>query len=320
MHDHHHGAGHHHHHHHHGAASHRRLLAALVLTLGFAAVEAVAGWWSGSLALLGDAGHMVTDSLALALAAGASVLARGAPSLRHSYGLGRLEILAALANALLMIVLVAVISAEAVERLAEPRPVKGGTVMAVAFVGLMVNAGAAWLLAGGRDNLNVRAALVHVMGDLLGSVAALVSGAVILVSGWTTIDPLLSLAIVGLILVSAVRVLMEALHGLMEGVPMHLDLEETGYAMAAEEGVVSVHDLHVWSISSSRTALSAHVVVHSLAAWPGVLERLTHRLDGGFGIDHVTLQPEEEGHRIPLDAIQGLGGTGGGGGTAAGGA
>ncbi|MDZ7753418.1 MAG: cation diffusion facilitator family transporter [Gammaproteobacteria bacterium] len=310
MHSHPQGSHHDHDHHHHSVeGSHRRLLAVLVLTLGFAAVEAVAGWWTGSLALLGDAGHMVTDSLALGVAAAASLLALRGPSRRHSYGLGRVEVLAALGNALLMIGLVALISAEAVQRLGDPQPVHGAGVMVVAFVGLLVNLAAAWLLMGGRDNLNVRAALLHVMGDLLGSVAALVSGAVILATGWTTIDPLLSLLIVVLILASAVRVLLDALHALMEGVPPHLNMEEIGYAMAEEPGVVSVHDLHIWSISSTRVALSAHVVVGSLAGWRELLERLRAHLDHDFGIDHVTLQPEEDGQRIAVTAIRGLSGT-----------
>ena len=243
MHPHHH---HHDHHHHHG--SHRALLGALALTLGYAGVEAVAGWWSGSLALLGDAGHMLTDSLALGLASAAALFATRPPSTRHSYGLGRLETLAALGNALLMVGLVAVISAEAVARLMTPQPVHGGMVTGVAVVGLVINIGAAWLLAGGRSNLNVRAALLHVIGDLLGSVAALISGVVILYTGWTTIDPLLSLLIAVLILFSSFRVLREALHALMEGVPLNLDIETIGHAMAEAEGVRSVHDLHMWSI------------------------------------------------------------------------
>jgi cobalt-zinc-cadmium efflux system protein len=268
------------------------LLAALGLTLGFAAVEAVAGWWSGSLALLSDAGHMLADSLALAAAATATVLARRQPSRRHSYGLGRAEILAAFGNALVMIGLVTVIAVEAVQRLREPVPVAGGAVLAVAFIGLLVNLVAAWILSRDRRNLNVRAALLHVMGDLLGSVAALVSGAVILLSGWTPIDPLLSLAISALILFSAVRVLREAVHALMEGVPLHLDAEQIRQAMCDVEGVVAVHELHVWSLSATQVALSAHVEVCDLAGWPATLASLRHTLDDQYAIGHVTLQPE----------------------------
>lgn len=290
-----------HHHHENGTHEpHRRLLAALVLTLSFALIEAMAGWWSGSLALLSDAGHMLTDSLALGLAALAAILARRRPSARHSYGWGRAEILAALLNSLVMIALIAAISAEAVQRLGSPSPVEGATVLSVAFVGLLINVAAAWLLSGARENLNVRAALLHVLGDLLGSVAALVSGAVIVLTGWMTIDPLLSLLIVLLILVSAVRILHEALHALMEGVPQHLDLERIGYAMAATDGVVSVHDLHIWSLSASRAALSAHVVLRDIGEWPEVLAHLRDLLAGDYGIEHVTLQPEPREQRVTI--------------------
>jgi len=284
----------------HSHEPHRTLAWALVLTLSFTLVEAVAGWWSGSLALLSDAGHMLTDSLALGLAALATILARRGATARHSYGWGRAEILAALLNALVMIALIAAISAEAVDRLGNARPVEGSAVVAVAFVGLLVNLAAAWLLSGQRENLNIRAALLHVLGDLLGSVAALVSGAVILLTGWTAIDPILSLLIVLLILVSAVRILHEALHALMEGVPRHLDLERIGYAMAAVEGVESVHDLHIWSLSAERAALSAHVVVSDLAEWPSVLARLLDTLKRDYGIEHVTLQPESMVQHVAL--------------------
>jgi cobalt-zinc-cadmium efflux system protein len=283
---------------------HRRLLWALLLTLGFSFVEAIAGWWSGSLALLSDAGHMLTDSLALALAAAAAILARRGPSVRHSYGWGRAEVLAALVNALVMIALIVAISAEAIQRLADPQPVEGTAVMAVAFIGLLINLAAAWLLSGGRDNLNVRAALLHVLGDLLGSIAALVSGAVITLTGWTAIDPLLSVLIVLLILISAVRVLHEALHALMEGVPPSLDLERVGRAMAATDGVVSVHDLHIWSLSATRTALSAHIVLQHMGEWPVVLPRLQSVLAREHGIEHVTLQPEIRDQLIAVDSIK----------------
>jgi cobalt-zinc-cadmium efflux system protein len=206
-----------------------------------------------------------------------------------------------------MIALIAVISAEAIHRLRSPSPVEGAAVITVAFVGMLINVAAAWLLSSARQNLNVRAALLHVLGDLLGSVAALVSGTVIVLTGWTAIDPLLSLLIVLLILVSAVRILHEALQALMEGVPLHLDLEQIGHAMAALDGVVSVHDLHIWSLSASRAALSAHVVVQDLAEWPEVLSHLQALLDRDHGIEHVTLQPEPLERRVTLASVsQGL--------------
>jgi cobalt-zinc-cadmium efflux system protein len=284
---------HHHDHHHNPPSVGGVLFGALVITLGFAAVEAAAGWWSGSLALLGDAGHMLTDAVALGLAAVAAWISRQPPTLRHSYGMGRAEIVAALTNGVFMLALVAVILVEAVSRLRAPQPVQAAPVMVVAAIGLGVNLLVAWLLHRGEQTLNARAALLHVMGDLLGSVAALVSGVVIALTGWTLIDPLLSLLICGLIALSSVRLVREALHVLMEGVPRHIDLEEVGRALAAHDPRVrSVHDLHIWSLSSGQVALSAHVVVDDMGSWDHVLLKIRRLLHERFDIDHVTLQPE----------------------------
>lgn len=268
------------------------LLWALIATLGFAVFEAFAGWWSGSLALLSDAGHMVSDSAALGLAAVAAWLAQKPPSARHSYGLGRAEVVAALANAVVMLAAIVGITVVAIQRLRDPQPVAGGAVTVVALLGLGVNLGVAWLLVRGEKTMNTRGALLHVVGDLLGSLAALVSGIVIWQTAWLPIDPLLSLVICALILVASVRLLRDALHALMEGVPLHLSLNEIGAAMAGVGGVRSVHDLHVWTLSSNRTALSAHVMIDDLARWEGILRDLSRMLEGRFDIGHVTLQPE----------------------------
>jgi len=281
---------HHRHGHAHGHAAY--LPAALIVTLLYAGVEAGAGWWAGSLALLSDAGHMLTDALALALAATAAWAARRPPTARLSFGLQRIEILAALGNAGFMLAVILGIAWSAVERLLHPAPVHGLAVTAVALVGLVVNLGVAWLLAHGESTLNTRAALLHVLGDLLGSVAALASGLIIQFTGWTPADPLLSLLICGLILVSTLRLAREAVHALLEGVPPGLSLPDVGRRMAAVEGVVSVHDLHIWSLSSRRSALSAHVVVRDLDAWPRILDALGHALHDDFEIAHATLQPE----------------------------
>lgn len=271
---------------------HQHLTGALALTLGFALVEAVAGLWSGSLALISDAGHMLTDSSALGLAAFAAWLARKPPSGRHTYGLVRAEVLAALANALLMLVLIAFIGHEAWQRLAEPRPVSGGVVTAVALVGLLVNLGVAWQLLRGEPTLNTRAALMHVFGDTLGSVAALFAGLVISFTGWTPIDPLLSLLVAGLILVSATHLLMEALHVLLEAVPEHIDIDAVGAELAGIAGVDSVHDLHIWTLSSGQIAMSAHLDLATLDDWPAVLAAARTLLRRRYAIGHVTLQPE----------------------------
>ncbi|WP_332672472.1 cation diffusion facilitator family transporter [Aromatoleum sp.] len=281
-----------HHGHAHAAHTGRALPWALAMTLTFAAVEAVAGWWSGSLALVGDAGHMLTDSLALALATVAAVVSRRPASVRHSYGLRRFETLAGLLNGLFMLVLVILISWHAVERLLDPRPVAGAAVTLVAAIGLAINLLVAWLLSHGEDDLNTRGALLHVMGDMLGSVAALVSGLVITYTGWLPVDPLLSMLICGLILASTLKLLRTAAHTLLEGVPDDLSLPEIGRTMAGVEGVHSIHDLHVWSLDSNHVALSAHVVVRTGRDWPDTLARLQNLLNDRFGIAHVTLQPE----------------------------
>lgn len=281
---------HDHSHHHHGHTGY--LPAALVITLLFAGVEAGAGWWAGSLALLSDAGHMLTDALALALAAAAAWVARRPPTPRHSFGLQRAEVLAALGNTGFMLAVIIGIAWSAGQRLLHPVPVHGATVTAVALVGLVLNIGVAWLLAHGEETLNSRAALLHVLGDLLGSVAALGSGIVIQLTGWTPIDPLLSLFICALILFSTLRLAREAVHTLLEGVPREISLPEVGQRMAQVEGVISVHDLHIWSLSSQRAALSAHIVLHNLEDWDRVLPEMLAMLRKEFKIGHATLQPE----------------------------
>jgi cobalt-zinc-cadmium efflux system protein len=283
-----HGAGHSHHH----TAQNGTLIVALLLTLSFAGVEAVAGWWSGSLALLADAAHMVTDSSALGLAAAAVWLARRPPSMRHSYGLVRAEVMAALFNSLLMLVLIGFIVREALERVGAPRDIAGGTVIGVAVIGLAINLVVAWVLSRGEHTLNSRAALLHVLGDALGSVAAITAGIVIVTTGWTPIDPLLSLLVAALILVSALRLLREVVHVLMEGVPLGIQLDAVGRDLARLNGVLRVHDLHVWTLSSGTIALSAHLEIRDLAAWPGILAAARQTVDTQHGIRHVTLQPE----------------------------
>src|SRR5512139_1703852 len=288
-----HGAAHGHDHHTHAhAGGNGTLLVALLLTLSFAGIEALAGWWSGSLALLSDAAHMFTDSSALGLAAAAAWLARRPPSFRHSYGLVRAEVLAALFNSLLMLVLLGYIVHEAIDRFSAPHAIAGKTVIGVAVIGLGVNLLVAWVLSRGEHTMNSRAALLHVLGDALGSVAAISAGIVIVTTGWTPIDPLLSMLVAALILVSALRLLREVVHVLMEGVPGHVELDVVGRDLAALDGVRRVHDLHVWTLSSGSIALSAHLEIGNLADWPGILAAARQALDAHHGIRHVTLQPE----------------------------
>jgi cobalt-zinc-cadmium efflux system protein len=282
----------HHHHHHQAPRSGTALSRAAALTVAFAVVEAAGGWWTGSLALLSDAGHMLTDGAALGLAAFAAWVARRPPSARHSYGLGRAEIFAALLNALAMLAIAGVLGYEALLRWQQPAPVKGAAAALIALGGLAINLAIMRRLAPHRHDLNARAAMLHVVGDALGSVAALAAGLVIAATGWLPIDAVASLVICALIALSALRLTRESIHALMEGVPHGLSVEAIGREMAGVEGVLSVHDLHVWMLSGSRTALSAHVVVGSMQQWDRTLGALQARLHEKFDIDHVTLQPE----------------------------
>lgn len=271
------------------------LYLALAVTAGYALVELIAGWYFQSLALMSDAGHMLSDAAALGLAALAAWMAGRPAGRRHTFGFARAEILAAFINGLVMLIVVVAIAVEAVRRMMAPPPVQGLGVMAVAFVGLLVNLLVIYLLGRGERTLNVRAATLHVFGDLVGSIAAVTAGAIIYFTGWTPADPLLSIVIAILILIATLRLLREAVHVLMEGVPADMRLDEIGEVMAQVDGVRSVHDLHVWNIASGQTALSAHIDIEELNQWPVTLEKLRLALRTRFGIEHVTLQPETAG-------------------------
>jgi cobalt-zinc-cadmium efflux system protein len=269
----------------------RALIWALALTGGFGVIEAVGGWIAGSLALLSDAGHMFTDTASLGLALLAYWISRRPPSSRATYGYARAEVLAAFVNALALLALVVFIVIEAVRRLLEPQPVAGGMVLGIAFVGLLVNLLSAWLLSRAGNSLNTRSALLHVLSDMLGSVAAIAAGAVIVFTGWTPIDPILSLAVSLLIVRSTWSLLAQSTGVLMEGMPSHLDYETVGRALLRVPGVTAVHDLHVWQMTSERAALSAHLLIGEPAHWPQTLAAAQLLLADEFHIDHVTLQP-----------------------------
>ena len=280
---------------HHHVAENRRLgvLAwALILTLGFAFVEVAAGFLSNSLALISDAGHMVTDALALGLALIAQIVAKRPPSPKHSFGFGRAEALAAFVNGIVMLAVIAWIAYQAVLRLTEPEPVQGGMVFLVGSIGLLINIMVAWILSHDQTNVNTKAAMVHVMGDLLGSVAALGAGAIIYYTGWLRADPLLSILVSLLILKSTIAVLRESYHFLMEGVPHDVDYLRVGEELEQVAGVLSVHDLHVWEMTPGQCALIGHVEVRDMQEWPTVLRAIKAMLLERHGIDHVTLQAE----------------------------
>lgn len=271
----------------------RALRWALALTAIFCVVEFVGGWLSNSLALLSDAVHMLTDVGALALGLFAIWVAGRPATDSKTFGYHRAEILAALANGVALGIAVLFILGEAWERLHDPTPVRTGGMMVVAGAGLVVNIVCARLLAPGEAaSLNRRAAFLHVISDLLGSLGALIAGAVIAITGWAGADSLAAALISLLILFSAWQLVRESLDVLMEAVPSHIDLEQLRDAMAAVPGACRVHDLHVWTLTTGRYALAAHVVVDAAADGETVLETMRDLLAHRFQVHHVTIQLE----------------------------
>ena len=267
---------------------------ALALTCAVLAVELIGGLVSHSLALLSDAGHVLTDVFALGLAWFAVAQSNRPADKRRSYGYHRVSILAALVNSVTLIVIVLAIGYEAIRRLAHPEPVQGGVVIVAALVGIAINAFVAFGLRGEARSLNVRAALLHVIGDIGASVGVVVAGVVILLTGWLYIDPLLSLGIAVLIAFGAWGIVRETVNLLMEGTPAEIDLEAVTAEITNTELVTSMHDLHVWALSSEEVALSCHVVVvdRPLGDAEHVVRDLESRLCGKFAIGHTTIQVE----------------------------
>ena len=263
----------------------------LALTLAFTAVEIVGGLLTGSLALLADAAHMLSDNLALAVALLAVWLAGRPSTPERSFGYQRAEILAALANGVILLVLAIWIFVEAWGRLSDPPDVLAGWVALVAVVGLAVNLAAAAILhRAGHDTLNMRAALRHVLADAMGSAGVLVAAFVILVTGWRYADPLASMAIALLILASSWSIVRDSVHVLLEGAPRGMDTRTLGRRMTQVPGVVEVHDLHVWTITSGFPALSAHVLVERHEDCHARRRELEEMLLNEYGIEHTTLQ------------------------------
>ncbi|GGD01567.1 cation diffusion facilitator family transporter [Halopseudomonas salina] len=298
-----HDHGHAHHNHNHGTG--KTLLFALVFTTAFAIVEVFAGLMANSLALLSDAGHMLTDSLSLAVGAFSAWLANKPASRRHSFGLQRAEVLGALFNVIFMFLVIVYIAYEAILRMLDTPEVDGGTVLLIGGLGLLVNIIVAWVLMRGEQTMNVRGALLHVMGDLLGSVAAVAAGAIIYFGGPAIMDPILSVFVCVLILVSAVRLLGAVTRVLMEGVPQGIEPGDVSQALSEIEGVRAVHDLHIWSLSSTSHAMAAHVDLDAMTQWHRVLPQMQTVLRERFGIEHSTLQPEDA--EIRLGCVVGVG-------------
>lgn len=255
--------------------------------------EIIGGLWTGSLALLADAGHMFSDVASLALSLFAAWVSERPPTSRKTYGFYRTEILAAMVNGATLVAIAVYILFEAYHRFHDPREVMGPAMMAIALGGLAVNLLGLWLLSAGRDdNLNVRGAWLHVLTDALGSVGAIAAGALIWGFGWQWADPLASVLIAMLVIYSSWRLLAEAVAVLMESAPHGIDVDEVRAAMGTTPGVVDVHDLHVWSITSGLDSLSAHVVIEDGHSHRELLTALRAMLDERFGIDHVTIQIE----------------------------
>ncbi|HYB43746.1 MAG TPA: cation diffusion facilitator family transporter [Candidatus Methylomirabilis sp.] len=284
----------------HGRHSHSsrhkgRLWAVLALSGSFMLVQLAAGWWTNSLALLADAGHLFVDAAGVGLSLLAIWFAERPATAEKTYGYYRVEILAALVNGVVLCVLAIIILVEASERLRVRHEIAAGPVLAVAVAALGVNLLAAWLLHGGaRESLNVRGAYLEVLGDALSSAAVIVAAAVILLTGWTAADALASGAIALLILPRTYALLRQAVNVLLEGVPAHLDLLEIATAMVEVAGVKRVHDLHVWTLTSGREAMSTHVEVEPGTRADKVIEQLHVILHVRFGIDHTTIQIETE--------------------------
>ncbi|MGE0882847.1 MAG: cation diffusion facilitator family transporter [Blastocatellales bacterium] len=283
-----------HHHDHLRGASQRTLLIVLALTFTYMLAEAVGGYLANSLALLSDAGHMFTDVAALGLALLALRFASRPATPNKTYGFYRLEILAALANGVTLIVLSILICVEAYERFRQPEEVQGWTLVWIATGGLAINIVSAWLLARAhRDNLNMRGAFLHVLGDLLGSVAAIAAGVLIVWQGWRWADPLFSVIISLLIVFNAWRIVTEALNVLLEAVPSHISASSVEKAIRTVAGVREVHDLHIWTITSDRHVLTAHVVVNSADESYRVLREVRALLAERFNLPHSTIQIED---------------------------
>jgi len=306
-HSHNHAGAHDDHNHDHGAAlrgvSRRRLWWALSVIVAFLIVEIIGGLVTGSLALLADAGHMLTDALALALAIFVGHLAARPATPERTFGFLRAEVIGAFANGAMLILVVGLIVREALARFLHPPEVQGAGMLLVAFAGLIANLASAWVLSGSRkDSINIEGAFLHMLADILGSIGAILAGTIILLTGWMPADPLVSLVIGGLILWSSVGLLRRTLAILIHATPANLDFREILAAIESNEHVAAVHDLHIWSVTSGFPVLTATIWLKtdctSPLCWRGALRELQIMLHDRFDIDHVTLQLEPAGYAL----------------------
>ena len=296
-HDHDHGHSHgfgHHHHHMPDPANHGRAFAlAIGLNALFVAIEFTYGFLAHSTALMADAGHNLSDVLGLVLAWGAAMLAKRAPKGRYTYGLRGSSILAALGNGLLLMIACGAIALEAVQRFVEPAPVQGMTVSIVAAVGVVINGFSAWLfMAGSKGDLNLRGAYLHMAADAALSLGVVISGLVIMATGWSWIDPAVSLVIVLVIVIGTWSLLRESVQLSMAAVPPNVDAGKVKAFLASRAGVTEVHDLHIWAMSTTETALTAHLVMPGGHPGDEALDAIEHTLRDEYAIHHCTLQVE----------------------------
>lgn len=283
-----------------GAQNQKRLAVVLGLVVAYMAAEVVGGLLTNSLALLADAGHMLSDAAALGLALFAIRYARRPPTASHTFGYHRAEILAALANGATLVAISIYIFIEAYQRFRQPPEVQGGPMMAVAAGGLLINLAGMFILRGGRsESLNVRGAWLHVLTDMLGSVQALVAGGLIWWFGWNWADPLASVLIGFLVIYSSWSLLEGSVGVLMQRVPAHIDVDALREAILGIEGVLGVCDLHVWTVTSGMETMSAHVIVADVRDGRHLLSAIRERVHEHFGIDHITIQLEPEGFQEP---------------------
>ncbi|HWI28434.1 MAG TPA: cation diffusion facilitator family transporter [Stellaceae bacterium] len=265
----------------------------LALNLGFVAVEAACGIIGNSMALLADAGHNLGDALGIAIAWGASILARRQPSHRYTYGLRSSSILAALFNAIVLLIAVGGIAVEAINRLASPAPVASRLVMAVAAIGIAVNGASALLfLRGQHGDINIRATFQHLLADAGVSLAVVAAGAAILVTGWSWLDPAMSLVVAAVIVLGSWRLLRDAVNLALHGVPPGIDAAQVRRHLDGIAGVAAVHDLHIWPMSTTETALTCHLVMPEGTPGDAMLAALAQELHERFDIDHATIQVE----------------------------
>jgi cobalt-zinc-cadmium efflux system protein len=291
---------HHHHHSHEPPNYNRAFVIGIALNVGFVVVEAVFGFLTNSLALLADAGHNLSDVLGLLLAWGASWLVRRRPTQRYTYGLRRSSILAALLNASVLLVAMGAIATEAIRRFSTPQPVSGGTMLGVALVGIVINGVTAVMFMSGRErDLNIKGAFLHMAADALVSFGVVLAGIAILTTGWLWFDPVISLIIVVVIVVGTWNLLRDSLDLALDAVPQGIEPQAVQIYLDQLPGVVEVHDLHIWAMSTTETALTAHLVMLTGNPGDAFLSRISMELHDKFGIEHTTIQVETGNFLLP---------------------